>query len=53
MPGQHGNTRSTTLNLKVAKLIPEQNLVLIEGAVPGARNGTVVVRGAIKAGRHA
>jgi large subunit ribosomal protein L3 len=53
MPGQHGNKRTTTLNLKVARVIPEQNLVLIEGSVPGSRNGTVVVRGAIKAGRHA
>jgi len=53
MPGQHGNAKRTTLNLKIAKIIPEQNLVLIEGAVPGARNGTVVVRGAIKNGRRA
>lgn len=53
MPGQHGNKRRTTLNLKIAKIIPEQNLVLIEGAVPGSRNSTVMVRGAVKNGRHA
>ena len=53
MPGQDGNRRCTTLNLKVAKIIAEDNLVLIEGAVPGSRNGTVEVRGAIKRGRHA
>jgi large subunit ribosomal protein L3 len=53
MPGQHGNARRTVLNLKVARIIPEQNLVLIEGAVPGARNSTVVVRGAVKAGKRA
>ncbi len=53
MPGQHGNTRHTTLNLKVAKIIQEENLVLIAGSVPGSRNSTVLVRGAIKAGRHA
>jgi large subunit ribosomal protein L3 len=53
MPGQHGNKRCTTLNLKVARVIPDQNLVLIAGSVPGARNGTVVVRGAIKRGKHA
>jgi large subunit ribosomal protein L3 len=53
MPGQHGNRRSTTLNLKVAKIIADQNLVLIAGAVPGSRNGTVVVRGAVKGGKHA
>lgn len=53
MPGQHGNRRVTTLNLKIARIIAEKNLVLIEGSVPGARNGTVVVRGAIKQGKHA
>jgi large subunit ribosomal protein L3 len=53
MPGQHGNKRSTEMNLKIARLIPEQNLVLIEGSVPGPRNGTVVVRGAIKRGLRA
>jgi large subunit ribosomal protein L3 len=53
MPGQHGNKNHTTLNLKVAKIIPDQNLVLIAGSVPGSRNSTVVVRGAIKNGRRA
>lgn len=53
MPGQHGNKRSTMLNLKVAQVIPEQNLVLITGAVPGAREGIVTVRGAVKHGKHA
>ena len=40
-------------NLTVTKLVPEQNLVLIAGAVPGANNGIVTVRGAVKNGRHA
>lgn len=53
MPGQHGNTRSTMQNLKVVRVIADQNLVLIEGAVPGAAEGIVTVRGAIKNGRHA
>jgi large subunit ribosomal protein L3 len=53
MPGQHGNKQRTILNLKIAKVIPEDNLVLIAGAVPGGRNTTVVVRGAVKAGRRA
>ena len=46
MPGQHGNTRSTMQNLKVVRVIADQNLVLIEGAVPGAAEGIVTVRGA-------
>lgn len=53
MPGQHGNRRRTSQNLKVAKVIPEQNLVLITGAIPGANNGVVTVRGAVKNGKHA
>jgi large subunit ribosomal protein L3 len=48
MGGQMGNETLSILNQKVMKLIPEQNLVLIEGGIPGARGGLVVVRGAIK-----
>jgi large subunit ribosomal protein L3 len=48
MGGQMGNETLSILNQKVMKLIPDQNLVLIEGGIPGARGGLVVVRGAIK-----
>ena len=48
MPGQHGNTTVSVLNLKVAKIVPEEHLLLIEGGVPGARNSMVTVRGAVK-----
>jgi large subunit ribosomal protein L3 len=48
MPGQYGNETTSTLNLRVAKLIPEDDLILIEGAIPGAKNGIVTVRGAVK-----
>jgi len=48
MPGQYGNETVTAHNLKVARLMPEDDLVLIEGAVPGPKNQLVVVRGAIK-----
>ncbi len=48
MPGHYGDETVTAMNLKVAKLIPEDDLVLIEGAVPGARNGTVFIKGAVK-----
>ncbi len=51
MPGQYGNERVTMLNLRVAKVLPEKGLVLIEGGVPGPRNGIVLVRGAVKAQR--
>jgi len=48
MPGQYGNETVSALNLKVAKLMPEDDLVLIEGAVPGPKNGVVLIRGAVK-----
>lgn len=48
MPGQLGNARATVQNIKVVKVIPEQNLVLIEGSAPGGENGIVTVRGAVK-----
>jgi large subunit ribosomal protein L3 len=48
MPGQYGNETVSVLNLKVAKIVPEQQLLLIAGGVPGPRNGIVTVRGAVK-----
>ena len=48
MPGHYGAETVSTLNLKVAKLILEDDLVLIEGAVPGPDGGLVVIRGAVK-----
>jgi large subunit ribosomal protein L3 len=48
MPGQYGNETVTTHNLKIARLIVEDDLVLIEGAVPGPKNQLVTIRGAVK-----
>jgi large subunit ribosomal protein L3 len=48
MAGQMGNKRRTVLNLTVVDVLPERNLLLVKGAVPGAKNGIVVVRKAIK-----
>jgi large subunit ribosomal protein L3 len=48
MPGQYGNETISVLNLKVAKIVAEQNLLLIDGGIPGPRNGLVTVRGAVK-----
>jgi large subunit ribosomal protein L3 len=48
MPGQYGNERVTTLNLVVAKILDDEGIILIRGGVPGSKNGTVVVRGAVK-----
>jgi large subunit ribosomal protein L3 len=48
MPGQYGNERVTVMNLRVIKIFPEKNLILVKGAVPGSRNGMVIVRKALK-----
>jgi large subunit ribosomal protein L3 len=48
MPGHYGDETVSTLNLKVAKLLPEDDVVLIEGGIPGSKGSVVVVRGAVK-----
>ena len=42
MGGQMGNVRVTTHNLQVLKVIPEHNLLVIKGSVPGY-NGSIVI----------
>lgn len=44
MPGHMGNERVTVRNLQVVRVDAEQNLILVKGAVPGAKNGLVLVR---------
>jgi large subunit ribosomal protein L3 len=48
MAGHMGNERVTTQNLTVVRIDTEKNLILIKGAVPGATNGLVMIRKAIK-----
>ncbi len=43
MPGHYGNETVTVKNLLVAEVIPEKNLLLVKGAVPGWPNGWVMV----------
>jgi large subunit ribosomal protein L3 len=44
MAGRYGAERITTRNLEVVAVRPEEDLLLVRGAVPGSRNGTVLVR---------
>ena len=44
MPGQMGNRRSTVKGLMVVDVRPEENIILIRGAVPGGRNGVVFIK---------
>ncbi|MEM1416991.1 MAG: 50S ribosomal protein L3 [Myxococcota bacterium] len=54
MAGQHGNKKVTVMSLKVAKVLPEEGLLLVEGSVPGPRKNIVTVRtGAKRAKRNA
>ena len=48
MAGHMGDERVTTQNLEVVRIDVERNLLLIKGAVPGAKNGQVAIRPAVK-----
>jgi len=48
MPGQMGNKRVTVQNLRVMEVLPEKNLLILKGAVPGSPLGYVTLRKAAK-----
>ncbi len=48
MPGHMGDVQRTVQNLKVIKIVPEKNLILIAGSIPGANGSLVQVRTAKK-----
>ena len=43
MGGRMGNQKVTLKNRRVVKIFEEKNMIMIEGAVPGARNGLVII----------
>ena len=49
MSGHMGNVRRTIQNLEVVRVDADRNLLLVKGAVPGARGGDVIVTPAVKA----
>jgi len=49
MAGHMGAARTTVQNLEVVRVDAERNLLLIRGAVPGSKNGDVIVRPSVKA----
>jgi large subunit ribosomal protein L3 len=53
MAGHLGVERVTTQNLQVAGVDPDKGLLLLKGAVPGAKGSLVLVRDAVKRARHA
>jgi large subunit ribosomal protein L3 len=48
MPGHMGDAKTTMQNLRVVQVRPEDNAILVEGSVPGATGGLVLVRRALK-----
>lgn len=48
MSGQMGNVQRTAQNLEVVRVDVERNLLLVKGAVPGAKGGDVAIRPAVK-----
>ncbi len=48
MSGHLGNVKRTTQNLEVIRIDSERNLLLVKGAIPGAKDGNVIVRPSIK-----
>jgi large subunit ribosomal protein L3 len=51
MAGRMGNRRVTVQNLQVVEVLPDKHLLLVRGSVPGAKNGLLMVRRAVKAPR--
>jgi large subunit ribosomal protein L3 len=43
LPGRMGHVTVTTKNLKIAKVMPEENLILVQGAVPGPKKSIVLL----------
>jgi large subunit ribosomal protein L3 len=43
MAGRTGGERVKVLNVRVLKVVPEQNLILLSGSIPGANNSTVII----------
>jgi large subunit ribosomal protein L3 len=48
MPGHHGNQRVTIQNIRVLDIKEDQNLILLQGGIPGSRNGLILIRSATK-----
>jgi large subunit ribosomal protein L3 len=49
MPGRLGGERVTVQKLKIVKVYPEKNIILIQGAVPGPRKGLLSIKNSVKA----
>jgi len=48
MPGRMGHVNTTVLNLEIVKVMPEKNVILIKGGIPGPNKSVVVIRDSVK-----
>jgi large subunit ribosomal protein L3 len=48
MAGHMGSVKATALNLDLVKIDVERNLLLVKGAIPGAKNGDLIVKPTVK-----
>ena len=48
MAGKMGSERVTVQNLKVALVDPDKNILAVRGAIPGGKNGLIIIREAVK-----
>jgi large subunit ribosomal protein L3 len=44
LAGRMGNARVKLMNLQIVKIMPDQNLIVISGSIPGAKNSTVILQ---------
>jgi large subunit ribosomal protein L3 len=44
LAGRMGSDRVKVTNLQVVKIMPEQNLIVVSGSVPGSKNSTVILQ---------
>ncbi len=49
MPGEYGNDTVTVQNLRIVRVDADRNLILVKGAIPGAKKSVVVIKSAAKA----
>ena len=51
LAGRMGGNRVTIQNLEVVQVVPEKNVILIKGNVPGAKKSLITIKSAVKAGK--
>lgn len=51
MPGQMGNVNVTVQNLEIVRVDVENNMILVKGAVPGAKKSLVILKESVKSGK--